>query len=193
MATGDFTDLQTKLNTRLHDSDNFTFSVAEKTELLTEAFNDDYVLTPVWDESLTFSTGTFSYTLPVTLTVIKDIFIKPDNNQDEPEKIAANLWEVVNGVLKFKNGASTVIPDGYTLYLKGNLKYTIDSTVAETNVQEYILNLAQLNALNTLGVIKAMSFLKNDTSMAEIVTIKRELERKVQQYRARLPTAWEVA
>lgn len=193
MAEQDKSDLLTTLNTRLGDSDNFAFTANEKNAALDEAFNDDYVATPVWDDSLTYSNGTYQYAIPTDdITVIQDIYIKPDNSTDEPEKIASDLWEVVGTNIHLKAGAK-VIPDGNTLYLKGKKKYTTDDDIAETNLQEYILNLAQLQCLNMYGIKKAIKFIKNDTSMGEIIAMKRELERKVQQYRMRLPKSFEAA
>jgi len=182
------------LNLRLGDTSNFTFTSDEKTEALNEAFNDHDVVSERWDTSLTFDETTYQYAVPATIDVIQDIYIRPDNTTGtDPEKVASNLWEVVGSNIQFKNGANQVIPDAYTLYLKGKYKYLTTDTIAETNVQEFVLNLAQLNCLNMLGVKKALSFLKNDTSMSEIIAIKRELERKVSQYRKRLPRSFEAA
>lgn len=186
------TALLAQLNIRLGDSDNFTFTPEEKGDALDEAIKDDYVKTPVWDDSLTYSAGTFQYAKPATVKVIQDIYIKPDNNLDEPQKIDSNLWEVVAGNIHFKKGSSA-ITDGYTLYLKGYTKYDTTDTINEASLQNYVLNLAQLKLLRMLGVKKALRFLKNDTSMAEVVAIKRELEAEVRAYQRRQPTAWEVA
>jgi len=182
------------LNIRLGDTNNFTFTSDEKTEALNEAFNDALVVTEVWDSSLTFDTSTYQYALPATVDRLMDIYIKPSNATDtDPEKISSDLWEVVAGNIQFKNAANDFIPDGYTLYLKGKNKYTTSDSIVETNLQEYVLNLAQLNCLNMLGIKKDLSFLKNDTSISEIIAVKRELERKVAQYRQRLPRAYEAA
>lgn len=188
----DLTTAKSTLGIRLGDSDNFTFTPEEKEQALTEAFDDEYVVASVWDSSLTYTAGTYQYAKPAAVDVVKDIYIKPDNNLNEPEKISSELWEVVGSNIHFKPG-SEVIPDGWTLYLKGSSKYTTADTIAETNVQEYVLNLAQLHCLNMLGIKKALKFLKNDTSMSEIIAIKRELERKVSEYRRRLPREYEVA
>lgn len=183
--------LLAELNIRLGDTDNFTFTSDEKTSALTEAINDDYTLSPRWISTLTYSVGTYQYAIPATIDVIQDIYIRPDNSQDNPEKISANLWEVVGSNIQFKGIES--VPDGYTLYLKGSYKYTTSDTITETNVQEYVLNLAQRHCLKMLGVKKALRFLKNDTSMSEVVAIKRELDQEVRNYRKRMPTAWEAA
>lgn len=190
----DFATLKTELNIRLGDTDNFTFTIEEKTSNLTEAFNDSDVVKIVWNDTLTYAQNTFQYAKPSGVDKVLDIYIKrSSSSNDEPEKIASDLWEVVDSNIHFKHLAHATIPEGATLYIKGYTKYTISDTVTETNLQEFILNLAQLKCLKMLGIKKALRFLKNDTSMAEVVAIKRELEREVQMYRQRLPREFEVA
>lgn len=186
-------DFLSELNIRIGDTDNFTFTPEEKTSALTEAFNDEYVITDKWDTTLTFSMGTYQYNLPSNVDVISDIYIKPDNSQDLPEKIDSNLWEVISNKLQFKNLASNVIPTNYTLYLKGKTKFDVNDTINEVNVQEYILNLAQLRLYKIMLAKKSMRFLKNDTTINEIVITKRDLEQDVARYRQRLPKQFQVA
>lgn len=188
----DQADLLAELNVRVGDTDNFTFTPEEKTSALTEAFNDDYAITDKWDTSLTFATGTYQYAKPSDVDVVNDIYIKADNSQDYPEKIASSLWEVQGANIQFKPGAD-VIPNGYTLYLKSKTKYTTADTVAETNLQEYILKLAQLRLYGIMLNKKSMRFLKNDTTVGEIVAIKRDLEQDVMKYKQRMPRAYQVA
>lgn len=185
--------LLAELNIRIGDTDNFTFTSNEKTSALTEAFNDDYVVKDKWDTTLTFDTGTYQYAKPSDVDVVLDIYLRPDNSQDEPEKIDSSLWEVIGSNIHFKNYASNIIPDGYTLYLRAKTKYDSDDTIIETNLQEYILTLAQLRLYKIMLNKKSMRFLKNDTSVAEIVAIKRDLEQDVIRYRQRLPKSYQVA
>lgn len=184
--------LKTELNIRIGDTDNFTFTSEEKDSALTEAFNDESVVKDVWNTSLTFTHGTYQYAKPSGVDVVSDIYIKRDDSEDEPEKISSSLWEVVGSNIHFKPGAK-VIPEGYTLHIKGKTKYDDEDTITEVNLQEYVMNLAQLHLFNMLGTKKAFKFLKNDTSVNEIVTVKRELERKVAAYKARLPRSFEAA
>jgi hypothetical protein len=189
----DFEDILEELNTQLGDTDDFTFTPEEKTRALTEAFNDSSVVKVIWSSATTFDASTYQYAIPGTMDTVKDIYISTSNStSDEPEKISANLWEVVGANIQFRNGANSTIPQGYTLYIKGNYKYTISDTVAETKLQEYILSLAQLRCLKSLGNKKLNRFLKNDTSIAEIVTWKRELQQEVSEYRRSLPRDYEV-
>lgn len=177
----DYNTLYTKLNIRLDDTDNFAFTQEEKESILTEAIEDGYVVKRVWDETLTYTTGTWQYAVPSGLTTVDTIYIKPGTNED-PEPISIP-FDVIEGNIQF-NKNSQQIPSGYTLYIKGKYKYTVDDTITETRVQQYILNLAQLNALDQIGIKKVLKFVKNDISLSEIVALKRELERKVIAHRA---------
>lgn len=174
------------------DSDDFTYTPEEKGDAVSEAMSNDYVRKQIWDTSLTYDIGTYQYAKPAGVDVIQDIYIKADNSLDDPQKVDSNLWEVVGDNIHFKKGRQ-YLQDGYTLYIKGWTKYDDTDTITETSLQEYILNLAQLKLLRMLGVKKALRFLKNDTSMAEVVAIKRELEAEVREYRRRQPTSWEVS
>jgi hypothetical protein len=187
-------DLKTTLNIRIGDTDNFTFTDEEKTQALTEAFNDDYVLREVWDTSLTFDVSTYQYAKPDGVDVVVDIYIRSSNSTDtEPAKIDSKLWEVVGANIQFKNNAEQIVPDGYTLYIKGKTKYVASDSIAETNLQEYILNLSISNLYATFMHKKAFKFVKNDTSVSEIVATKREAERRVAEYRRRMPKAFQSA
>jgi len=186
----DIDELTTQLNIRLGDTDNFAFTTEEKTSILTEAIEDEYVVTSKWDETLTYSQGTWQYAIPSSITTVKDVYIKPGTNED-PETIALP-WDVVEGNLQFKGG-SRVIPDGSTLYIRGNHKYTIADTITETRLQQYILNLAQVNAMDEIGIKKILKFVKNDTSVSEIIAMKRELERKVAKHRASIAKEFQAA
>lgn len=187
----DFNDLLDELNISLGDSDNFAFTPEEKTRALTEAFNDPYATTTVWDSTLTYAVGTYQYAIPATLDTVKDIYVKRDNSQEQPEKLDSSLWEVVGTNIQFKPGAD-VIPTGYTLFIKGNYKYTVADTINDSAVQEYVLTVAQFRCYKLLGNKRALKFLKNDTSMAELVAFKRDLEQDMLNYRKRLPTEYQV-
>lgn len=190
----DFAAFLEELNIRLGDSDDFTFTPEEKTSILTEAINDENVVKTVWNTTLTFDSAAYQYALPSGLTTITDIYLNPSNSTaDEPEKVASNLWSVVGSNIQFSNMANSYIPTNYTLYVKGRYKYTINDTITETNLQEYVLKAAQYRALGQLSNKKLLRFLKNDTSVAEIIGMRRELERDLAKYKQRLPRSFEAA
>lgn len=186
----DFQDLYNKLNIKLGDNDNFAFTQEEKEEFITEAIEDSYVVKTVRDVTLTYSLGTSRYAVPTALTTVKDISIKYGDYAD-PEPIALP-WEVVDRYIEFKGGSSA-LPDGTTLYIRGNYKYTIADTIAETNLQQYVLNLAQINAMDGIGIKKILKFVKNDMTVSEMMAVKSNLERKTQQQRLRLPREFQSA
>lgn len=186
--------LKTELNTRLGDGDNFAFTSAEKTSILTRAMNDAYAVTSVKDTSLTFSNTAYTYSVPATLTTVQDIYVvDPNNSNDDLQLVASSLWEVVDGVINFKNRANNYIPDGYTLVLVGHYKVTSADTITDTSLQEYILTLALYNTLTQLNNKRLLRFLKNDTSVSEILNSKNELQREIADYRRRLPRRVESA
>lgn len=188
----DYNNFLDSLNITLGDTDNFTFTPEEKQRALTQAFNDRYVVTGGWNTTLTFTAGTYQYALPTGVSIVKDIYIKTDNSQEYPQKIDSKLWEVVGTNIQFKPGID-VIPTGYSLYLKANDKYTVADTISDTTLQEYILKLAQYNCLALLGNKRALRFLKNDTSMAELITLKRDIQQDVENYRRQMPTEYQLA
>lgn len=188
-----YTESKTELNIRLGDTANVTFTSEEKDSALRKAWNDAYAVKTVWDDTLVYDSTTYQYALPNAVSVVKDIYIRPSNStQTEPEKIASNLWEVVDGNLQFKNGANLHITDGVTLYIKGSKKIDYDTDELESKgLQEYVLSLAGYNTLGLLTYKKANLFLKNDTTMNELVNLRREMERDVVRERARLQREYE--
>lgn len=187
-----FAQLLEKLNIRIGDTDNFTFTNEEKTDALTEAFQDSHAVIGIWDDSLTYDSNEYRYQLPNSVSAVNDIYIRNDDAIDEPGKIDSNLWEVIDGYIHFKPG-SKVIPTGYTIYIKGTGKCTISDTISDVKLQNYIMNVAQLRLFRMLGVKKSLKFLKNDTTLSEVIAMRRELQSEVEEYRRTLPRAWESA
>jgi hypothetical protein len=190
----DITSALSTLDTVLGDSGDTTFTSTEKTRALTKAWNDPYVVTNVWDTSLTYTQGTYQYTLPAALNTLQDIYISPQGStQPFPSPINSDMWELVNGKIQFRQRADYLIPNGYTLYLKGHYKLLTTDSIADTNLQEYVLALAGFNTLTMLGHKKANLFVKNDTTMSELIGLRRELLAEVKEYRTRLPKEYESA
>lgn len=182
----DFATALTTLNTILGDSSDVTFTSAEKTRALTRAWNDQYVTTIVWDDSLTYTQGTYQYGLD-SMTTLKDIYLSTTGtSKPMPDPIEGSLWEVVAGNIQFSSKADTLIPTGYILYLKGNYKLTVSDTLDDVNMQEYVLSLAGVNTLTLLGYKKANLFVKNDLTMSELIGLRRELMVDVKEGRTRL-------
>lgn len=186
----DFNDFLDDLNIQLGDTDNFTFTPEEKTRALTEAFNDPYVIKAKWDTTLTYTVGTYQYAIPTGVTTVKDIYIRTDNSLNNPTKIDSSFWDIVGAYIQFS--PATNIPDTYHLFVSGNYKYTISDTITEVNVQEYVLTVAQFRCLKLLSNKKVNRFLKNDTTLGEVIALKRDLEQDIANYRRRLPTGYQI-
>lgn len=192
----DYTETLEQMNITLGDSDNVTFTPEEKARALQKAWKDSYTVKRVWDESLTFTQGTYQYQIPTGMTTVTDIYLSPSNNTttDFPDPISQDLWEVVDGNIQFKNLANSIIPSGWTLYLKGNYKYDWNSDTLPTDaLQEYVIALGAWNTLTLLTYKKANLFLKNDTTMAELISLKNSLKQEVLELRGKLQRSFEGA
>jgi hypothetical protein len=194
MAALSFENAQTELNTILGDSANVTFTTAEKTRALTRAWNDSSVVSDVWDSSLTFTTGTYRYAQPSNVSAIQDIYVSATGASSPfPDPIDSGLWELVDGYIQFNSVADRAIPYGYTLYIKGHYKLTTDDDIEGVDLQEYVLALAGVETLKLLAYKKANLFTKNDVTMGELVTLRRELQQDVKELRTKLRRSWESA
>lgn len=183
-----FEETKTELNITLGDTDNVTFTPEEKIRALQKAWNDSYVVKIVWDSTLTFNSTVATYTVPTSIDTVKGIYISNSNSSsDNPDPIDAGLWSVIDGSIHFSALAGRTIPTGYTLYIKGGKKYDYATdTLPTVNLQEYVIALAGYNTLGLLGFKKANLFLKNDTSMGELITLKRDLKDDIREARAKL-------
>lgn len=189
----DFDDTLEEMNITLGDSENVTFSPEEKIRALRKAWNDQWVTDEVWDTSLSFDMSTYQYAKPATLDTITGIYIRPTGGTDsEPADIGSNLWSVVGSNIQFKSGANNIIPQGFGLFVKGRKKlaYATD-TITDTTTQEYVIALGAYNTITALMYKKANLFLKNDTTLAELIAMKRELYGDIARLRGQLQTEFQ--
>jgi hypothetical protein len=191
----DYQDTYDQMNITLDDTGDTTFSPERKARSMQKAWKDAYVVKKVWDETLTFTEGVFSYVIPTSLTTVTDISLSPSNSSsDAPTYISQDLWEVVDGNIRFKNRANSIIPTGYTLYLQGNYKYDYTADTLPTDaLQEYVIALGAYNTLTMLTYSKVNLFLKNDTTLSELIALKRELKQEVLELRGKLQRSFEGA
>jgi hypothetical protein len=190
-----FDDTYEQINITLGDSDDVTFTPEEKNRALQRAWKDSYVVNKVNDSTLTFSANTDTYTLPTALNTVTDISISPSNSTaDFRMTIPADLYDVTNGSIVFKNSANSLLQDGYTLYIKGNYKYDYTAdTLTGDSLQEYVIALGAYNTLSALAYKKVNLFLKNDTTLSELIALKRDLKQEVLELRAKLQRSFESA
>jgi hypothetical protein len=157
---------------------NFTFTGDELTQALQEAWNDSYNVKQVTDSSVTFSSGTYSYAMPATVSVVTGIFYKPTSTNPLTE-ISPEKYQIDAGNIVFIDDIQRWLDDTYTLYIKGRYKNTTSDSLPTTSHVNYVLNLAAENLLNRLLLKKTFVFLTNDTSVAEIVNAIRIFSSRV--------------
>lgn len=184
----EFADFLLELNLMLSDVSNFALSNDEKTQNLTTAFKDQYAISEVWDStSMVFSIGVYQYPVPTDMDAVWDIYL--ERSQDlNPEPISTDLWEQVDGNIQFFPSAQWKIPDQFQLFVKGGHKNTITDTITDEAVQNYILSLAGWICLRNLAYTKLLSFLRNDSTIADIINLRKEMRADVQEYRNQLQT-----
>lgn len=187
-------DAQLELSTLLSDTLQ-QVSADRLTQAITQAWRDGYVVTKVYDSSVTFVQGTYEYAVPATVSNIESIETQRDSSQP-PEPIDASFWSVVSvgGVrtLKISTRGNWVLPSGYPLFIRGKYKLTTSDPIP-TNalvLQNYVVSLAAFIVLKQIGYTKVLSFLQNDTSMSELLAFRNQMQQDMFQYRAQLSTEY---
>lgn len=189
----DYAQTLEELNITLNDTDSVTFTPEQKERALQKAWNDSYVVETVYDSTTIFATNTWNYPIPTTLTTVKDIFM-PRSSLDAPETISSEAYDVSGGNIRLNAYGRRIFTNGDTLTIKGNKKLDYESDTLDTPaLQEYVIALAGYNTLTLLTFQKANLFLKNDTTMGELITLRRELANEVKEYRSRLEKSYESA
>jgi hypothetical protein len=190
MASLTFAQTLAQVNIVLGDTANSTFTPEEKTRALTKAWNDEYVVNDVWDTTGTYSVSNYQTAVPTALSAIKDIGVKVSTS-DFPESVDSSLYDIVGSNIQWTQNARYTLTDGTGIYVLGTKKLTVDDVLPTVALQEYVIALGAYETLTLLGYKKANLFLKNDTSMGELIALKRELERDVKQMRSRFARSFQ--
>ena len=180
-----FTNAKTQLNLLTSQTANFTFTDDEITQALTTAWNDPFVGNVVWDSSLSYVIGTWQYAIPSTLTQVREIYIQKTTDQ-YPQRIDPSLYEIVNGNIQFVEHVQKWIYDTYTLYLKGLYKLTTTDNLVTDNQVNYVLTNAAYILLRQLALKRTFVFLRNDTTMRDIVEARNDMRSDVLRYKQAL-------
>lgn len=181
MAAQSYTQLRTRLDTNLADSEDKTFSSGEKDEFMNRAFNNAQVSTINRDTSLTSSSSVNAYAVPSGTQEITDIFID-DLGDGVGSAIARNTYDVIDGYIYFRN---IPLVDGKTIILFYKKKLTTSDSVPDS-LQEYVLLLAELEAFGFMKNKYSTRFLKNDVSMGELISSMGELQQRTESIRKNL-------
>lgn len=173
----------TTLNIEIDDGDNFTFTADEKNRAITRAWNDKYVVQESYDSSLTYDNTVQQYTLPTSMRDVISVGQDPNNDSFETE-LPSTAWTVKAGKLHIDSAYRTYLTTGKTLYLWGWKKLTTSDSITDELLQEYVLDLARYNTLHQLQSKGVNRFLKNDTTISELLNTSREAKARVDEYRS---------
>lgn len=180
-----FSQTLTQLTTFTSQTSNFTFNSDELTQALQSAWNDTFVVNFVWDSTTSYVTGTSKYPIPATVTVVKDLYFTRTST-DYPERISPELYEIVAGNIQFTVFAQQWLADTYTIYIKGQYKLATTDSLTNTALVNYVVNLAAEILLNNLVLKRTFVFLRNDTSLADIVRALQVVQNNVLRYKQAL-------
>lgn len=187
-----FAQALTQLTTFTSQTSNFTFNSDELTQALQSAWIDAFVCNVVWDSSISYQLGTWQYPLPATLTTVRGLyFIR--TTTDNPEPISPDLYEVVAGNIQFNRQVERWLSDTYTLYIKGLYKLTTSDSLTSDNLVNYVINLAAEILLNNLILKRTFVFLRNDTSLTDIVRALQTIQGQTLRYKQALLREFEGA
>lgn len=182
-----FTDLKTRLNVELRDSDNATFTDAEKVEALTKAIEEEAVAVVEESNATTFTNGTRNYGLGPNIRQIYSIGIDP-SNQGNPYPLDKESYDWTAPNLTFQAPYVQGIPTNTVLYIKWLRKLTIADDIP-AQVYPYVLNQAVYYTTRLLLAGKINRFLRNDTSVSEILNAGQAAKQDALRLKKSLPAA----
>jgi hypothetical protein len=179
------------LNNELGDGDNFALSAVEKTRALTRAWNDKYVVTEDVDTTNTYVNTTDAYDIPEEMRAVLHVYQEPSTDGFKKE-LPHDAWHIINTLgdrqIQVHRSYKDLLENNKTLHIHGVVKLTTSDTLDTVELQEYVLQLANYNCVKMLLNKGTFKFLKNDTSVAELVALKRELQQDVEDYRRQAQT-----
>lgn len=187
-----FAQALTQLTTYTSQTSNFTFNSDELTQALQSAWNDSYVGNVVEDDTLSFNSGTWQYTLPSTLTTVREISIIRVPGVS-PERISPDTYEVVNGKIQFNSLIDNFLGTTYTLYIKGFYKLATTDSLTTTIQVNYVINLAAEILLNNLILKRTFVFLRNDTQLSDAIRALQVIQGNVLRYKQAILREYESA
>lgn len=183
MAALSLSQMLERLNTKLSDSNDKTFTSSEKGEFLTSAYNDPNVFYIDRDTSLTTSDTSLIYALPANCQDVTDVFIDTLSD-DIGTLVDRDSYSLINGSLYFDE-IHRWLPSGKTIILFYKHKVTTSDDLPDF-LQEYVLTLAEIEAYSFMKNKFSTRFLKNDVSMAELINSLSERKQHAQELRRQL-------
>jgi hypothetical protein len=173
-------DIKTRLNTEIRDSTNNVFTDAEKIEAVTKAIEDELVFTNVEDSSQTIVYQQRSYSLDTSYKALWRV--QADVVGDGfPVTLPMEGWEFLAPNLLIKRRYMN-LATGVKLYIIAAKKLAVADDIPQP-LADYVLEMSIQNCNEFLSNIKVNRFLKNDTTMAELIARINLAERRIQRMR----------
>lgn len=172
MAQTTFSTLRGRGDVWLDDADNFAFTAAAKDEMMRTAIDDDpFVFKVIEDRSLTTTALTSVY--PVDDSYGDIIEVRIDQWGDGfGTPVSPDGWDFIDGNLIFKP-SHKMMPAGKTLILRVVQKlYNYD--VLDEMLAAYVLHMFAANCMRVLVSRKTGRFLRNQTTLAELMSAMQE-------------------
>ena len=185
-----FDDALTELKTLTSQTTNFTFTDDEMTQALQEAWNNSYVCKKVVDTSTSFQAGTYTYSIPTGMDVVVGIWYQPSST-DPIQQLDRRLYMIQDGNIYFIDDVARWLNDTLTLTIIGRKKLTTTDTLDADNLVNYVISLAAYLLLKRLSYKMTFQFLRNDTSMGDIINARRDMQADVLTYKQALQREFE--
>lgn len=182
MADALFSDLRTQLDTDLRDADNFTFTSAEKDEIVRAGIEDDpYVYVVERDTSLTTLAYQPTYTSPFdhVSDVGYDYF-----GDGYTTWLPSSNWEQIGDTLIFDRELLNLAA-GKTMVVLGKRHLTKNDLIPGSQ-RAYIMHKCNVAALDMLINGKTNRFLRNDVTMAELQQARANHDREAEKLKKNL-------
>lgn len=103
------------------------------------------------------------------------------------------MYDIVAGNIQFNVNARRWLSDTTTLYVKGVYKLALTDSLTTDGLVNYTLSLAALILLRQLVLKHTFVFLRNDTSMSDIINAKRDMQADVLRYKQALVREFELS
>jgi hypothetical protein len=105
---------------------------------------------------------------------------------DPMQQIDRRLYKIINGTIYFVDDVTRWLDDTYTLYIKGRYKLATTDSLTTDNLVNYVISLAAYLLLKRLSYKMTLLFLKNDTTMGDIINARRDMQADMLMYKQAL-------
>lgn len=178
-------DIKVRLNKKLRDTDNATFTDDEKVEAITAAIEEGLVGVAEFDTSKTFTNGVRLYNLGNNIRAVYEIKLDTAQNGDF-RSLTGDAYEYLVPYLRFRMKYAQSIPTGAVMEIAWFRKLTATDDIPDYAVP-YVLKMAIYNTTQLLGAGKVNRFLRNDTSMGEILQFGAQQFKEAERIKKTLP------